>query len=162
MTNIPVFIQLDGVAGLTEAAIPEGATGAQLYDALGHLGIETDDAMFVFIGEDDEPIKRGGKQSLGIVASALVHVTRCRKIKVTAHFLERTGEAHFAPGARVKAIKAWATGKFEMALADAAEHVLEICDRKTRPTTDSSLQQLTDGKHCSVCFNLVPDKRVEG
>jgi hypothetical protein len=162
MTNIPVFIQLDGVGALTEAAVPERATGAQLYDVLASLGISTDDAMFVFVGDDDEPIKRGDKQPLGIVAGALLHVTHCRKIKVTAHFLERSADAHFAPGARVKAIKAWATDKFEMADADAAEHVLEICDSKTRPTTDSSLQQLTDGKRCSVCFNLVPDKRIEG
>ena len=162
MTDIPVFIQLDGAPGLTEAAVPERASGAQLYDVLARLGIGTDDAMFVFVGEADEPIKRGGKEQLGLVGGALLHVTRCRKVKVTAHFLERSADAHFAPGTRVKAIKAWAAGKFEMADADAAEHVLEICDSKTRLTTDSNLQQLTDGKLCSVCFNLVPDKRVEG
>jgi hypothetical protein len=162
MTTIPVFIQLDGASGLTEAALPDHATGAQLYDALDRLGIGTEDATFVFVGDADEPITRGGKQPLALAPGALLHVTRCRKVKVTAHFLERSAEAHFAPGTRVKAVKAWAAGKFEMADADAAEHVLEICDSKARPATDSTLQQLTDGKRCSVCFNLVPDKRVEG
>ncbi|MBV8686879.1 MAG: hypothetical protein JOZ90_10910 [Alphaproteobacteria bacterium] len=162
MTKVSVFLQQDGSEQLIETELPATLTGAQLYDAVAKAGAETDDATFVFLGEADEPVKRKGKDSLTLAAGALVHVTRCRKVKVTVHFLNRTIEEQFAPGARVRSVKAWAVGKIPLEPQDAAEHVLEICDTKTRPVTDASLQQLTDGKRCSVRFNLVPDTRVEG
>jgi len=162
MTEVSVFLQQDGSEQLIEAELSATLTGAQLYAAVAKAGAETDDATFVFLGEADDPVQRKGKQSLTLTDGMLVHVTRCRKVKVTVHFLHRTVEDHVSPGTRVRTIKAWAAGEIPLESQDAAEHVLEICDSKTRPVTDASLQQLTEGKRCAVCFNLVPDKRVEG
>jgi hypothetical protein len=162
MTQVSVFLQKDGSDKLTELELPATLTGSQLYEAVAKAGAETDDATFIFLGEADEPVQRKAKQSLSLTSGLLIHVTRCRKVKVTVHFLNRTIEDHFAPGTRVRAIKAWAASQIPLEPQDAAEHVLEVCDSKTRPVTDATLQQLTDGKRCDVCFNLVPDKRVEG
>jgi len=162
MSKSTVFIQLDGREGLIEAELPSTITGAQLHKSLAALDAETDDATFVFIDEEDEPVKRKGKESLTLRPGTRIHVTRCRKIKVTVNFLEKTAEDHFSPGARVRRVKAWAVDKFDLERQDAAEHVLQLCNSTSRPVSDTPLQQLTDGKRCSVCFDLVPEKRVEG
>lgn len=98
------------------------------------------------------PIKRGCR----------IHVSKCRKIKVTVHYLEKTEERTFAPGARVKKVKAWAVETFKLNHHDAAEHVLQLCNSMDRPAADTPLHELTKAPVCSVCFDLVPEKRVEG
>jgi hypothetical protein len=45
---------------------------------------------------------------------------------------------------------------------DAAEHVLQLCNSTDRPPSDTPLHQLVHGPHCALCFDLVPEKRVEG
>ena len=42
------------------------------------------------------------------------------------------------------------------------EHVLQICNSKERPSSDTPLAALAHGCGCNVCFDLVPEKRVEG
>jgi hypothetical protein len=45
---------------------------------------------------------------------------------------------------------------------DAAEHVLQLCNSTERPPSDTPLHQLVQGHACELCFDLVPEKRVEG
>jgi hypothetical protein len=114
-----------------------------------------DDAEEHVCGERHAPVpglKHGGR----------VHVCRCRRIATTVHFLDKTTEHLFPPGVRVRAVKAWAVHHFGMDPKDAAEHVLQICNSADRPASDTPLQQLVEGHHCKVCFDLVPEKRVEG
>jgi hypothetical protein len=40
--------------------------------------------------------------------------------------------------------------------------VLQICNSADRPPSDTPLHQLVHGHDCSLCFDLVPEKRVEG
>jgi hypothetical protein len=91
-----------------------------------------------------------------------VHVTRCHRIKTTVHFLEKTAEHEFPPGARVRAVKEWAARIFKLDPKDAAEHVLQLCNATERPPSDTPLHQLVHGLSCDLCFDLVPEKRVEG
>ena len=91
-----------------------------------------------------------------------IHVSRCKRIKTTVHFAHQTVEREFAPGIRVRAVKAWAVHELKMDPRDAAEHVLQLCGSTERPSTDTPLIQLVHGHGCEVCFDLVPDKRVEG
>ena len=45
---------------------------------------------------------------------------------------------------------------------DAAEHVLQLCNSTKRPPSDTRLNELVQRHECAVCFDLVPEKRVEG
>lgn len=162
MTTI-VFIQAHGRDGLFEAKLPPDATHDHLHHALEALEIELGDDTFIFIDEADEPLERKHQGPVpGLKHGSRVHVSRCKKIAVTVHYLEKTGEQTFPPGTRVRKVKAWAVEHFKLDHHDAAEHVLQLCNSTDRPSTDTPLQDLTDARSCSVCFDLVPEKRVEG
>jgi hypothetical protein len=163
MSKPVIFIQVQGRPGILESELSEAATLGELHDALASLGIKVDADTFVFIdefeeheqGERDYPIS-------GLRHGARIHVCRCRRIKTTVHFLERTAEHEFAPGRRVRAVKEWAVHTFKLNPKDAAEHVLQICNSTRRPASDTPLHELVEGQGCALCFDLVPEKRVEG
>lgn len=162
MTTI-VFIQVHGKDGLNEATLPAGATHEDLNTVLKNIGIELDQDTYIFIDEDEEPLERKRHGPLpAIKHGCRIHISRCRKIKVSTHYLEKTAERAFAPGARVKKVKAWAVDEFGLGRHDAAEHVLQLCNSTDRPSTDTPLHELTKAPVCSLCFDLVPEKRVEG
>lgn len=160
MTKLIVFVQVQGTPGLTEVELDE-ATHEGLDAALAAKGLKRDEVDGIFLDEDEEPLKGEGKIH-GLKTGSRLHVSRCRKIKVTVHFLEKTADKTFGPGARVRRVKAWATRHFKLEDQDAVEHVLQLCNSTDRPKTDTPLHELTDGKTCSVCFDLVPEVRVEG
>lgn len=162
MTTI-VFLQVHEREGLIEAELPQNATREHLHGVIAALGIELDDDTFIFIDEEEEPLVHKHHEPLPpIKRGCRIHVSKCRKIKVTVHYLEKTEERTFAPGARVKKVKAWAVETLKLNHHDAAEHVLQLCNSTDRPATDTPLHELTKAPASSVCFDLVPEKRVEG
>jgi hypothetical protein len=162
MSKTIVFIQGEGAEELVEAELAE-ATFDGLHDALTRLGLEIGEEVFLFLDEAEEPLKGKGKNAVpGLKPGARIHVSRCRKIAVTVNYLHRTEEHNVAPGTRVKRVKKWVIDKFGLEGPDAAEHVLQLCDSTDRPASDNPLQRLADRKQCAVCFDLVPEKRVEG
>lgn len=92
----------------------------------------------------------------------LCSVTRCKKIKVTVHYTDRTIERALAPGSRVRTVKQWALREFKLNPTDAGEQVLQLCNSRTLLPTDTALAELVSGHSCHICFDLVPEKRVEG
>jgi hypothetical protein len=163
MSKILVFIQVHGRPGILEAELSETAILGELHEALKAAGIPTDAETFIFIDEADEHLHRRHDEPIGSLKhGARVHVTRCRRIKTTVHFLDKTAEHAFAPGARVRAVKEWAAHVFKLSPEDAAEHVLQLCNSTERPPSDTPLHQLVPGHACELCFDLVPEKRFEG
>ena len=163
MTNIIVFVQVQGTSGITEAELAAQATHDELEAALSAAGVPIPDGALLFIDEEESSLHRqAGEPVEGLKHGCRLHYTRCRSIEVTAHFLEKTARKAFAPGARVRKVKAWAVVEFKLDGHDAAEHVLQICNSTIRPPTDTPIHELTDHHKCSVCFDLVPEKRVEG
>jgi hypothetical protein len=61
----------------------------------------------------------------------------------------------------VRAVKVWSVKQFGLDHKDAAEHVLQRCGSTDRPPSDTPLHTLLEGD-CALCFDLVPEKRVEG
>jgi len=158
-----IFIQVHGRPGIVEAELAEAATLGELQDALKAAGVPVDAETFIFIDESEkheegDRVARVG----GIKHGARVHVSRCKRIMTTVHFLNQTAEHEFAPGARVRRVKEWAVQTFHMSPKDAAEHVLQICNSTKRPPSDTPLHELVEEHKCAVCFDLVPEKRVEG
>ena len=169
MSKFIVFIHAHGRPGVLEAELPATATVGELHDALAAAGVELGAETHIFIdeaegnlaGERHDPVH-------GLKHGCRVHVCRCRRIATTVHFLEKTAERDFSPGARVRKVKDWAVHHFELNPKDAAEHVLQLCSSAERPPSDTPLHQLVTaqgrnhGHTCKLCFDLVPDKRVEG
>lgn len=163
MSKNIVFIQIHGKSEIHETELPIDPTVGDLHDALAKLGVTLDADTVVFIDEHDDhdhgerkaPLKR-------IKRGSRIHVSRCRRIKTTIHYLERTIEHPFSPGTRVRTIKAWVVEKLKIDEKDAGEHVLRICNSTREPSTDTPLHELTEQGQCSVCFDFVPVKRVEG
>jgi hypothetical protein len=163
MSRIIVFIQVHGRGGILEADVNEAATVGELQEALTSLGVEIDADTHIFVGESEHHEDALGNEPIrSLKHGSRVHVCRCERIKTTVHYLDKDIEREFAPGARVRRVKEWAADKFKIDPKDAAEHVLQLCNSTDRPSSDSPLHQLTHGHECAVCFDFVPEKRVEG
>lgn len=163
MSKPIIFIQVQGRPGILEAEVPEAATLGELHEALAAAGARVDAGTFIFIdeSEDHEQGERGQRVER-LKRGSRVHLGHCRRIKTTVYFLDKTAEKDFPPGARLRAVKDWAVRTFALSPKDAAEHVLQICNSTKRPASDTALNELAEGPGCAVCFDLVPEKRVEG
>jgi hypothetical protein len=163
MTKLAVFIQVQGKPGIAEAEIPLPTKVDDLHEALKALGIEIDDVSEIFIDEAEEAESKDRKSLIaGLKQGTRVHVTRCKKITVTVHFLDKTVDRRFAPGKRVRGVKKWAVEHFGINPTDAGEHIMQLCNTTTQPPTDTPLAEIANGHECLICFDLVPEKRVEG
>lgn len=163
MTECTLFIQTQGNPRIVEVAVPETVTEAELYQALEGAGALGTGECFVFVDEAEQHIERHeNRRANGIIHGARVHVARCHRIRTTVHYLERTIERSFSPGARLRSVKLWAVREFHLDHKDAAEHVLQICNSRERPAPDTPLHVLVPPGDCTLCFDLVPEKRVEG
>jgi hypothetical protein len=162
MSELTLFVQMHGRPSITEIIVTDGVTERQLHEALVTAGISLEADALIFIDEREEPLRREGDQCVSEIKSGhRVHVSRCRRIAVTVNFLEKHETREFAPGTRVRAVKAWSVKQFGLDHKDAAEHVLQRCGSTDRPTSDTPLHTLLKGD-CALCFDLVPEKRVEG
>ena len=98
-----------------------------------------------------------------VVGPLRLHCTRCRKIDVVVRFNGEEAKRHFPPGTTVERVRRWASRRaFKLAPRDAAEHVLQILDKTTRPDRDLHIGAVAEHGTCAVAFDLVPSKRVEG
>jgi hypothetical protein len=163
MTKEIIFIQAHGSSKIAEAELAAAATVGELHDVLAALGIQVETETLIFIDDADEHVRGQRHEPVhGLRHGARVHVTRCRRIKTAVHFLDKTAEHEFQPGAHVRRVKEWAAQTFKMNPKDAAEHVLQLCKSSERPASNTPLHQLVHGHECAVCFDFVPEKRVEG
>jgi hypothetical protein len=163
MTKHSIFIQVQDRPGIIEAEVSETATVGELRKAVEATGVTLDADISMFIDEAEEPLHSDHGQAVpGLKRGVRVHLSHCKRITTTVHYLERTEERQFAPGIRVRAVKAWAVHVFKLNPKDAAEHVLQICKSTKRPAADTPLHELVDGRSCALCVDLVPEKRVEG
>lgn len=163
MPTHTIFIRGPELPTAVEVEIAEAASAGDLLSLLKQAGIAIDADTAIFIDEAETPQALTPDAPLAdLKRGSHVHVTKCKKIEATVNFLAETATHKFAPGARVRRVKAWAVEKFKLSAQDAAEHVLQMCGTTRRPASDTPLNELTDGRTCAVCFDLVPEKRVEG
>lgn len=164
MTTIQLFLQFEGSRGIELIQIESDALGREILAAavrLGFAGKPGEDAH-VFGPEDEEPLKLDlplSKQK--IRDKHRVHVHRCRKVEVTLHFNDLTERVAFPPATTVDHVKKVFVKAIHMSPVDATEHVLQICGSTDRPEPDTHIGSLVTGC-CTLCFNLVPIKRIEG
>ena len=163
MIKTIIFIQAEGKAGVTEAEIAIPATVRDLHEAFKAHGIDFDKEREAFVDEAENPVPHDAKATVeGLKHGSRVHVTHCKKIKVAVHYMHRTIDRAFTPGTRVRTVKQWAVRELKLNPTDAGEHVLQLCNSTIQPPTDAALAELVNGRSCDVCFDLVPEKRIEG
>lgn len=163
MSKTTIFIQVHGRPDVLEAELAEGVTLEALRAALTKAGVTIDEESFIFLDDAEEHLHGDHNQPVhGLKRGCRIHVCRCRRITATVNYLDKTAEHTFPPGARLRAVKAWAVHKFGLDPKDATEHVLQVCKSSDRPPNDTPLHRLVQGHYCETCFDLVPEKRVEG
>jgi hypothetical protein len=163
MSKIAVFVHVQDKPGIIEAELAALASAEEILATLKEAGVDIDDEILIFIDEVEDPLKHDHKGPIEhLKPGSRIHVARCRKVAVTVHYQHRTIERSFPPGARVRTVKHWAVHELKINPTDAGEHVLQLCNSTKQPPTDTPLAELTDGKKCAVCFDFVPEKRIEG
>jgi hypothetical protein len=163
MTNAIVFVQIQGRPEVREVELSLPATGEDIFALLKKLDVEVGADTPVFIDETEDALGGDQKSPIeGIKSGSRIHVTRCKRIKVKVHYLNKTIDRAFAPGVRLRRVKQWAVRELNINPTDAGEHVLQLCNTTTQPPTDTPLAELVAGRDCDLCFDLVPEKRVEG
>ncbi|MFZ1701036.1 MAG: hypothetical protein WBO10_04030 [Pyrinomonadaceae bacterium] len=163
MPKSNLFVQIQGDSRVIEVEVVENPTQMQLHAALAAAGLVIGADQFVFADESENEIASKSELTVpDIVKGTRIHVSRCRRIKTAVNYLDKTIDRNFAPGTRVRTVKRWALREFGLERKDAAEHILQICGSKEQPAGDTPLHALTRDKNCSVCFDLVPEIRVEG
>lgn len=163
MPDTIIFIHLLDRPELVEAEIDINASSRELEAILSDKEILLDAETLIFIDEADEPIVRDRHGPLDDLRhGAHIHLSRHHRIKVTVNFVGEAATKAFPPGARVRAVKAFAVHEFKMSAADAAEHVLQISGTTERPASDVPLHSLAKHHGHEIHFDFVPEKRVEG
>jgi hypothetical protein len=171
MKSIDVFIQGGEFAEiLVGNATPTHSLAEVLASFAAHGAVAED--VLVFLEDAHAPLDPDTiveellplcTDEEAILVPLKLHVTRCRHVEVSVRYNGETAHRRFAPGVTVGRVHHWAAvRKFGLPPRDAAEHVLQIQGTHKRPDRDVHIGALTAGKTCSVVFDLVPRKRVEG
>ncbi len=166
MANIEIFLQGEG-KGAQVVAVPEDGTVSDLLAAASAAGFQTKgnggtDAVVLLEDADEELDLDAPLRTAGVGHYAHVHIHRSRRIDVTVTYNGMPKSHRFGPGVRVGRVHAWATDAFKLSDVDATEHALQICGTATRPDEDVHIGTLASYPAGTVCFDLVPKKRVEG
>jgi hypothetical protein len=163
MKTINIFYQGEGVTAFEHIEIGDheafGALRALLTEKHG-LG---EDAC-LFIEDEAEPIDDDlpitGKAGR---AGVKVHIHRCREIKVTVHFKDKSVHDKFAPGTTVARVKQWAAiRKFGMTEEEASHHHLQLTGTTEQPDPGTHIGTLVTSGKCAVEFDLVSTPKVNG
>lgn len=164
MPVIQLFLQFEGYARVELIQLDDHATVAELIEAARQVGLSDDrkEGACVFAHDADVPLDLAlTLKAANVRDKHRVHVHRCRKVEVTLHFNERTERLTFPPSATVDKVKKEFVKDLRMSKVDASEHVFQLCGSTDRPDPDAHIGSLVTGC-CTLCFDLVPIKRIEG
>lgn len=167
--ELRLFVQGEGLAEIQVVNIGSDSNVAELIKMVAakvggeFAAADAEGGLVVtFEDEDKEISHKDSLKKAGIRDRSRVHIHRCRKVKVTVNFNGETEVDNFPPSTTVGKVKKWADKKFDIDKIDATEHALQLCGTATRPDEDTHIGTLTKNPPCSVCFDLVPKRRVEG
>ncbi len=171
MRPIDVFVQGGEIA---EILVGRAAPIHSLAEVLANLErpVPQGEGMLIFVEDMHAPVdpETTVEELLplcvdeeAIIVPLRLHVSRCRHVEVSVRFNGEHVKRRFPPGATIGRVHHWAARRaFGLSPRDAAEHVLQIQGTQKRPDRDVHIGTLTSGTTCSIAFDLVPRKRVEG
>jgi hypothetical protein len=162
MNTIDVFYQGNGIASVEHVDIESNQTFAALKQLIAKKHGIADDALLYLEDDDDAVDERLSVGTRAGHAGIKAHLHRCRKIRVTVHFKEKSLHQEFAPGVTVARVKRWAAGKLRMSEEDASNHHLQLAGTTEQPDPGTHIGRLAACPKCAVGFDLVPTPRVNG
>jgi hypothetical protein len=163
MKSIDIFYQGENIAGIQHLEVADVGTFGELrFRLISQHGLPPD--VLIFVEGDEQPVEHGVHIAAhGGGRGVTVHVHRCHHVNVAVTFNNTTKEHLFSPASTVGHVKQWmAEHMFDMTPDDASEHLLQLAGTTTRPSPNTHIGTLTDGKTCAVAFDLVADERVNG
>jgi hypothetical protein len=161
MPKIEVFLQAEGSRRIELIELDAEAPVREIIASSG-LRDELREGANVFGPDGEAPLDPDATlRAAGVGHRDRIHVNRCRQVAVTIHFNDITEELRFPPSTTVDRVKRRFVQKIRMSDVDATEHVLQLCSSDDRPEPDNQIGSLVSGC-CTLCFNLVPIKRIEG
>ena len=162
MSKIDLFFQGEGLKDINYLEIDSDLTFGELKEIVHQKhGIPLD--ALVFVEGKRDPVDEDALVKDYVTAKGIkVHFHRRREVKVLVTFNAKTVEAEFPPATTVASVRRWAAvSEFGMSEDEAGEHVLQIRGTHDRPSPDTHLGALAEGKRV-VEFDLVADERVQG
>lgn len=167
MTDIEVFVQGQGIPSIILVRVPEEGNVRDLIEVARKGGVRLQDGapLIVMLENADEPLVLDAPlTAAGIGHRSRVHLHSCRKIQVIVNFNGPSKERAFPPSVTVAHVHQWAVGNdgFNLPEIDATEHALQVCGTATRPDEDMHIGTLVSVPECTLCFDLVAKRRVEG
>lgn len=174
MTHIDVLVQGEGFTDMQVVRVAPEASVHTLFELIGRPRATGDGEALIFV-EDfavpvdadvlfEELLTEGVDTAGGGECKPLrLHIHRCRRVEVAVRFNGQTATRRFGPSTTIHRVHDWAARRaFGLSPRDAAEHVLQIQGTSTRPDRDVHLGTLATCGVCTLAFDLVPFKRVEG
>lgn len=165
MKDIEILLQGEHIPDIELVALGRGKAVKDVLAAAAHHRKERVEGDFQVFAEDSaEPLAVEGMLPENDDGQPVrLHVHRCGRITVTVTFNGASKKHNFGPGTTIATVKKWAAIKaFGMDPGDAAEHVLQLAGTAHRPEPDTHIGVLVGCPDCSLAFDLVPLKRVEG
>lgn len=160
--KLKLFVSIEGEERSERIEVNSEHQLSTIHEAAARVGLQVPKDANVFVEEDEEPVDPMTTiAKAGVKDQARVHLHRCKKIKVTAHYKANTDEKTFPPSATVAKVHRWAS-KLLPSDIDKGEHVLQLCESDRRPSPKVQIGTLTRDGVCALCFDLVPSERIEG
>ncbi|RUL84029.1 hypothetical protein [Tautonia sociabilis] len=161
MPKVELFLQVEGRRRIDLIEIDADAPVREILK-LAAIPEHIKEAGLVFEVDGERPLDHEARLcDAGVGHRHRVHVHRCHQVDVSLHFNDITEKMHFPPSATVERVKRRFVEKIRMSHVDATEHALQLCGTDDRPEPDNHIGAFVSGC-CSLCFDLVPIKRVEG
>ena len=165
MKNIEILLQGEHIPDIELVELVRGKKVRDLIaTAASHRKEEAEGEFYAFAEDADEALAPDDDVPCGEDRHPVrLHVHRCGRIEVMVTYNGVNKEHIFGPGTSIATVKKWAAiNAFGMDPGDAAEHVLQIKGTTNRTEPDTHIGALVVHPNCSVAFDLVPLKRVEG
>jgi hypothetical protein len=160
--KLKLFVSVEGEARSELIEVDSDGELRVIHDAALRVGLQVPKEAEVFLEENEDFLdSKHTIAKAGIKDQARIHLHRCKKINVTAHYKAKTDERSFSPSTTVAKVHRWAAELLPSDI-DKGEHVLQLCDSDKRPEPKVQIGTLTKGGVCALCFDLVPAERIEG
>lgn len=173
--SIELFIHSEGEREPRVVVVDDDRPLAQV---LEDIGLVSDDEWHVFVGEPTDLIETSpgeeGESSHAAVDLAIpardagqggfghVHCHRCRRIRVTVQYRSKHHRWHASPATTIETLLEWAKRVFGLVGSDAEGLALRLCGEHANLSGLEHVGELTRPPECSLCFDLVPDPKMQG
>ena len=152
------------VAGCEDPQLVEVASDGRVADLLAVAESVAANAKLWLQDTTDPLDMESSLAEAGIGHRGHVHLGCCDSVKVQVRYHTKPIVREFSPGARIRAVFAWAAGPkgFELAETQIPKHGLVVPRSDHILDPDVHVGSLASDARCAVVLDLVPKERFEG